>query len=90
MASITDPPRVASPPGTQDGDQTVDRTDLLLSVRAVEKHFVARRSLTGQALSHVRAVDGVSFDVAAGEVLGIVGESGAGKSLTGAANRRQP
>ena len=50
----------------------------LLSVRDLRVEFPTRRGL-------LTAVDGVSFDVAAGEVLGIVGESGAGKSLTGAA-----
>jgi peptide/nickel transport system ATP-binding protein len=50
----------------------------LLSVRDLTVEFPTRRGT-------LRAVDGVSFDVAAGEVLGIVGESGAGKSLTGAA-----
>jgi peptide/nickel transport system ATP-binding protein len=38
--------------------------------------FVTRRST-------LRAIDGVSFDIAKGEVLGVVGESGAGKSVTG-------
>ena len=53
-------------------------TTPLLSVRDLTVEFPTRRGT-------LRAVDGVSFDVAAGEVLGIVGESGAGKSLTGAA-----
>src|ERR671919_520547 len=50
----------------------------LLSVRDLTVEFPTRRGT-------LRAVDGVSFDLMAGEVLGIVGESGAGKSLTGAA-----
>ncbi|WP_189967801.1 ABC transporter ATP-binding protein [Streptomyces violascens] len=56
-------------------------TDLqpLLSVRELRMHFPGR----GNRSAPVRAVDGVSFDVAAGETLGLVGESGCGKSTTG-------
>ncbi|HMM09019.1 MAG TPA: ABC transporter ATP-binding protein [Paracoccus solventivorans] len=50
----------------------------VLSVRDLVVDFPLRRG-------NFRALDGVSFDIAAGEVLGVVGESGAGKSMTGAA-----
>ena len=55
----------------------------LLEVRDLVKHFPIRHGLFGRETGHVRAVDGVSFDVRAGEVLGLVGESGCGKTTTG-------
>jgi oligopeptide/dipeptide ABC transporter ATP-binding protein len=57
----------------------------LLEVRDLKKHFPVRRGLLGRAREHVLAVDGVSFDVWRGETLGLVGESGCGKSTTGRA-----
>jgi peptide/nickel transport system ATP-binding protein len=55
---------------------------LLLSVNGLRKHFPLKGGLFGRTTGVVRAVDGVSFDVAEGETLGIVGESGCGKSTT--------
>ncbi|MGC5344411.1 ABC transporter ATP-binding protein [Streptomyces sp. DT24] len=55
----------------------------LLKVDNLVKHFPVRKGLFGRASSAVRAVDGISFDVRAGETLGVVGESGCGKSTMG-------
>ncbi len=58
-------------------------TQPLLSVRNLKKHFPIRGGVLGREIDRVHAVDGVSLDVAPGETLGLVGESGCGKSTTG-------
>jgi oligopeptide transport system ATP-binding protein len=55
----------------------------LLTVRDLKKHFPIRRGFWSRTVGHVKAVDGVSFDILPGEVLGLVGESGCGKTTTG-------
>ena len=59
-------------------------TEPLLSVTGLTKHFPVKRGIVFQrAVGTVRAVDGLTFDVAPGETLALVGESGCGKSTTG-------
>ena len=57
-------------------------TPTLLEVQGLVKHFPLKKDVFGRGGGVVRAVDGVSFDVMKGETLGIVGESGCGKSTT--------
>ena len=55
----------------------------LLSVRGLVKHFPIKSGVFGRQTGAVKAVNDVSFDVMPGETLGLVGESGCGKSTTG-------
>ena len=55
----------------------------LIEVRDLVKHFVVRGGVLQRTIGYVQAVDGVSFDIRRGETLGLVGESGCGKTTVG-------
>ncbi|ETX01739.1 MAG: peptide ABC transporter substrate-binding protein [Candidatus Entotheonella factor] len=57
--------------------------DALLEVQNLKKHFPIKGGVFSKTIGHVYAVDGISFTLQSGETLGLVGESGCGKSTTG-------
>lgn len=59
------------------------KEEVLLEVNDLIKHFPIKGGVFGRVMGHVKAVDGISFYVNKGETLGLVGESGCGKTTTG-------
>src|SRR5499426_2939456 len=74
---ISTPARAASP-----GAGSWMMSSPILEVRGLKKHFPARHGLLGRGGAWVKAVDGVDFAIDAGETLGLIGESGCGKTTT--------
>ncbi|RFU65264.1 ABC transporter ATP-binding protein [Peribacillus glennii] len=62
---------------------TASKKEILLEVHNMQKHFPILKGILSRKVGAVKAVDGVSFEIFKGETLGLVGESGCGKSTTG-------
>ena len=66
-----------------DKAQNEKKDDIILEVQDLQKHFVLSRTLLGKPISTLKAVDHVSFKLKRGTTIGIVGESGCGKTTMG-------
>ena len=82
-ASDSLPARIEPQPGILGRIGRGRMSPLLLQVKSLEKFFTMKREFPNPETVTVRAVDGVTFDVQTGEVFGLAGESGCGKSTVG-------
>ena len=75
----------SQPPQPAETARPTDATSAapLLSVRDLKTHFPVRSGLLQRVSHHIKAVDGISFDLPRGRTLGLVGESGCGKTTAG-------
>jgi peptide/nickel transport system ATP-binding protein len=78
-----DGPRRRGAPSSYVAGGTEERADVLLRAEDLKVHFPIRRGVFRRTVGHVRAVDGVTFAIEAGRTLGLVGESGCGKTTVG-------
>jgi oligopeptide transport system ATP-binding protein len=75
---------LTSKPGSLQAEPRSPASGLpLVQVRDLRTHFPIKRGVLGKTVGYVKAVDGVSFDIEAGKTLGLVGESGCGKTTVG-------
>lgn len=70
-------------PETMSAPETAASNDVLVDVDSLKMHFPVRRGLLRRKVGEIKAVDGVSFKMRKGETLGLVGESGCGKTTVG-------
>ena len=62
---------------------TYNKDEILLEVKGLKKYFTVGKKMFSRQVKHLKAVDDISFFIRRGETLGLVGESGCGKSTTG-------